>query len=168
MSAIKRTQEPFASAKPITNETKRPVPAYFWSRDGKYVLYIQDKGGDEKYNIYAVNPSESPAAGEDVPKARNLTDLKSVRVAIYELPKNEPDTIYIGLNDRDAAWHDLYRLTISTGERTLLRKNTDRLTGWVLTAKAAAPGDPIRRQWRYRSTSCRSGWIQEGLFMQCL
>jgi dipeptidyl aminopeptidase/acylaminoacyl peptidase len=132
---IKRTQEPFASAKPITNETKRPVPSYFWSRDGKYVLYVQDKGGDENYNIYAVNPSESPAAGEDVPKARNLTDLKAVRVFIYELPKNEPDTIYIGLNDRDASWHDLYRLTISTGERTLLRKNTDRLTGWVFDAK---------------------------------
>ncbi len=66
--------------------------AYFWSRDGKYVLYVQDKGGDENYNIYAVNPSESPAAGEDVPKARNLTDLKAVRVLIYELPKNEPDT----------------------------------------------------------------------------
>jgi dipeptidyl aminopeptidase/acylaminoacyl peptidase len=132
---IKRTQEPFASAKPITNETKRPVPSYFWSRDGKYVLYIQDKGGDENYNIYAVNPSESPAAGEDVPKTRNLTDLKAVRVFIYELPKNEPDSIYIGLNDRDASWHDLYRLTISTGERTLLRKNTDRLTGWVFDAK---------------------------------
>src|SRR5262249_20629585 len=62
-------------------------------------------------------------------------DLKGVRAFIYELPKNEPDTIYVGLNDRDAAWHDLYRLKISTGERTLLRKNTDRLTGWVFDQK---------------------------------
>jgi dipeptidyl aminopeptidase/acylaminoacyl peptidase len=132
---IKRTQEPFASAKPITNDMKRPIPTYFWSEDGKYVLYIQDKAGDENYNIYAVNPTDSPAAGQEVPPARNLTDVKGVRAFIYELPKSDPDTIYVGLNDRDPAWHDLYRLTISTGERTLLRKNTDRLTGWVFDVK---------------------------------
>ncbi len=46
-------------------------------------------------------------------------------------PKNDPDTIYVGLNDRDKAWHDLYKVKISTGERTLLRKNTDRVEAWV-------------------------------------
>ena len=29
--------------------------------------------------------------------------------------KIDPDVVYIGLNDRDKAWHDLYRLKISTG-----------------------------------------------------
>jgi dipeptidyl aminopeptidase/acylaminoacyl peptidase len=43
--------------------------------------------------------------------------------------------IYVGLNDRDQAWHDLYRVSISTGERTLLRQNTERLTGWVFDNK---------------------------------
>jgi hypothetical protein len=57
---VKRTNEPFESAKPITADTKRPIPAYFWSRDGKYILFVQDKAGDENYNVYAVNPSESP------------------------------------------------------------------------------------------------------------
>jgi hypothetical protein len=36
---VKRTTEPFASAKPITADTARPVDLYFWSRDGKYVLF---------------------------------------------------------------------------------------------------------------------------------
>jgi hypothetical protein len=49
---------------------------------------------------------------------------------LYELPKSDPDIAYIGLNDRDKAWHDLYKLRISTGEKTLLRKNTDRVVGW--------------------------------------
>jgi dipeptidyl aminopeptidase/acylaminoacyl peptidase len=35
------------------------------------------------------------------------------------------------LNDRDKAWHDLYRLKISTGEKTLLRKNTERIASWI-------------------------------------
>ena len=29
--------EPFSNAKPITTGTRRPIPGYFWSRDGKYL-----------------------------------------------------------------------------------------------------------------------------------
>src|SRR6185503_13984773 len=32
---VKKTSEPFTSAKPITADTKRPISGYFWSRDGK-------------------------------------------------------------------------------------------------------------------------------------
>ena len=132
---VKRTADPFASAKPITAETARPIPTYFWSRDGKYVLFVQDKGGDENYNVYAVNPAESPASGQAVPAARNLTEAKGVRAFIYSVPRSEPDALYVGLNDRDPAWHDLYKVKISTGERTLVRKNTDRVTAWVFDLK---------------------------------
>ena len=61
---VKKTAEPFDKAKPITADTKRPIPTYFWSRDGKYILYVQDKGGDENYNVYAVNPADAPASGQ--------------------------------------------------------------------------------------------------------
>src|SRR5215813_1188039 len=54
---VKKTGEPFANAKPLTADTKRPIPIYFWSRDGKYILFVQDKAGDENYNVYAVNPA---------------------------------------------------------------------------------------------------------------
>ena len=132
---VKRTQEPFTAAHPVTAETKRPIAGYFWSRDGKFILFAKDQGGDENFNVYAVDPAASPAPGQKVPAARNLTEAKAVRAAIYEVPKTDPDTIYVGLNDRDAAWHDLYKVKISTGERTLLRKNTERLTGWVFDVK---------------------------------
>lgn len=132
---VKRTAEPFSAAKPITADTARPVRSYFWSRDGKYVLFAQDKGGDENFNVYAVNPADSPSAGQDVPAARNLTDIKGVRAQIFSIPRSDPDAIYVGLNDRDAAWHDLYKVKISTGERTLVRKNTERITAWVFDLK---------------------------------
>ncbi len=132
---VKKTEEPFNSAKPVTAETKRPIPGYFWSRDGKYILFVQDMAGDENYNVYAVNPADAPAEGARVPSARNLTEAKAVRAVIYGIPKSSPDLIYVGLNDRDKAWHDLYEIKISSGARKLLRKNTDRVTAWYFDHK---------------------------------
>ncbi len=132
---VKRTSEPFSAARPITNDTKRPIPGYFWSRDGRAILFVQDQGGDENFNIFAVNPEDRPAAGQEVPAARNLTDAKGVAATIYAVPKSDPNTIFVGLNDRDPAWHDLYKVNIATGERTLVRKNTERITGWVFDQK---------------------------------
>src|ERR1041385_9405946 len=66
---VKKTSEPFSSAKPITADTSRPIPAYFWSRDGKYILFVQDQAGNENFNVYAVNPADAPASGNDVPTA---------------------------------------------------------------------------------------------------
>lgn len=130
---VKKFDEAFDAARPLTADVQRPVRSYFWSRDGKYILYAQDKGGDENFNIYSVDPSAPDAAGAGVPENRDLTNLKGVRVQIYSVPKTDPDVIYIGLNDRDPAWHDLYKMKLSTGERTLLRQNSpeDRITGWI-------------------------------------
>jgi dipeptidyl aminopeptidase/acylaminoacyl peptidase len=127
---VKGVDEPFTAARLLTAELKRPIPGYFWSRDSKYILYVKDNDGDENYNVYAVDPAAKPAAGSDAPASRDLTGLKGIRVQLVSVPKNDPDTIYIGLNDRDKAWHDLYKLKLSTGEKTLVRKNTERIVGW--------------------------------------
>jgi len=115
------------AARLLTTEPKRPIAGYAWSRDSKYILFAKDKDGDENFNVFAVDPGAKPADGMDAPTARDLTGLKGVRVMLVDGPKNDPDTIYIGLNDRDKAWHDLYKLKLSTGEKTLVRKNTDNL-----------------------------------------
>jgi dipeptidyl aminopeptidase/acylaminoacyl peptidase len=127
---VKLTHEPFSAARLLTAETKRPIFGFFWSHDSRYILFVKDNNGDENFNVWAVDVEEKPGPGELVPKARNLTDLKGVRAEIYELPKANPDVIYVGLNDRDPSWHDLYRLRISTGERELVFKNTERIVGW--------------------------------------
>ncbi len=128
---VKETSAPFASAHPLTADTARPVREYFWSRDGKYILFTQDKGGDENFNVYAVSPSAKPAAGADVPAARNLTNAQGVRAIIQNVPQSDPDAILVGINERDKAWHDLYRVKISTGERTLISENKDRYQGMI-------------------------------------
>ena len=132
---VKGVSEPFSASRLLTTETKRPVAGYMWTRDSKYIVFAKDHDGDENFNVYAVDPAAKPGAGQDAPPSRDLTGLKGVRVMLVEAPKTDSDILYIGLNDRDKAWHDLYKLKISTGEKTLVRKNTDRITGWSFDVK---------------------------------
>src|SRR5207237_7871548 len=104
---VKKTTEPFASARLLTTEKKRPIGSFFFSRDGKQILYTKDNDGDENFNLYTVDAAGSAPEGADAPPSRDLTGLQGVRVLIYSAPKSQPDIIYIGLNDRDKAWHDL-------------------------------------------------------------
>nr|WP_220338328.1 alpha/beta fold hydrolase [Wenzhouxiangella sediminis] len=128
---IKGIDEGFDEARPLTDDD-RPVPGYFWSRDGEYVLYVQDKGGDENYHVWAVEADAEPAGDAAVPSARNLTDIDGVRAQIYSVPKSTPGEIIVGLNDRDPALHDVYRVDIESGERELLIENTQNIAGWVV------------------------------------
>jgi len=127
---VKKASEPFSAARPVSAEAVRPVRGYFWSRDSKYLLYSQDAGGDENFNIYAIDPTLAADAKTGVPPTRALTDLKKVRTVIFAAPRSKPDILYIGLNDRDPRWHDLYELHLSTGEKTLIRKNTEQIASW--------------------------------------
>jgi dipeptidyl aminopeptidase/acylaminoacyl peptidase len=126
---VKTLEAAFEDAIPVTAVTERPIMGYFWSRDGRYLLYVMDKGGDENFNIYAVDPKE--AAPGVIPEARNITSREGVRAAIYHISRIDPDLMFVGMNDRDRAWHDLYSLKISTGELNLLRENNNRYTSWI-------------------------------------
>ena len=128
---VKKTGEPFSSGRLLTTETTRPIGSWMWSHDGNYIAYVKDHNGDENFNVYSIDPAAVAPAGADAPSSRDLTGLKGVRVQLLSTPKNDAGVFYIGLNDRDKAWHDLYRLSISTGERTLIRKNTERISGWI-------------------------------------
>jgi dipeptidyl aminopeptidase/acylaminoacyl peptidase len=127
---VKKFDEPFEKAKPVTADTLRPIGGYFWTYDSKYILYVQDKGGNENYNVYGVDPYASAEKATGVPAARNLTPMENVRAMIYNVSQKNPDVLWVGLNSRDQAWHDLYKLEISTGKLTLLKENKDRLTGF--------------------------------------
>lgn len=126
---VKKIDEAFEDARPVTAD-KRPVPGYFWSRDSKYILYVQDKDGNENYHVYAVDPSAPEEDSTGVPSALNLTPLEGVRAYIYAVPKNRPNEIIVGLNDRDPQYHDVYKVNIATGERELLITNTQGVAGY--------------------------------------
>src|SRR6056297_1048952 len=112
---VKKRGEPFEKAKPVTADD-RPVSGYFWSQDSRYILYVQDKGGNENFHVYAVDPKAKAQEESGVPPAKDLTPLEGVRAYIYSVPENTPDRILVGLNDRDPSYHDVYQVSISSGE----------------------------------------------------
>lgn len=127
---VKKRDEPFEKARPITADD-RAISGYFWSQDSRYILYVQDKEGEENFHVYAVDPTAEPVKNTGVPPARDLTPVEGVRARIYFVPENTPDTIIVGLNERDASFHDVYKVSISTGNRELICKNTQKIGGYI-------------------------------------
>lgn len=127
---VKGRDEPFDAARPVTADTVRPVRSYFWSQDARYVLYSQDRAGDENFRVYAVDPSAAPAPGSAAPPARDLTPFEAIQARIVSVPEATPNHILVAINDRDPRLHDVYRVDIRTGERELLRRNDENIVQW--------------------------------------
>ncbi|TWU35631.1 Prolyl endopeptidase [Novipirellula aureliae] len=126
---VKEFAEPFDQARPLT-DSERPLRGYTWTEDGKFILFVKDSGGDENMNLFAVDPAAKPEPGKETPPSRNLTPMEDVTAQTMHASQNNPDLLWIGLNDRDKAWHDLYQLEISTGDLKLVYQNDDRITGY--------------------------------------
>jgi hypothetical protein len=60
------------------------VPCFF---DWEYILYVQDVGGDESLNVYAIDPTLAADPKTGVPPTRAPTGLKGVRTVIFAVPK---------------------------------------------------------------------------------
>jgi len=102
-------------AKALTNERERPVRAYFWSPDSRQILFIQDKGGDENFLLYGVDVATA--------KQTTLTPFTKTRAQVVAISQRHKDRILVGLNNRDAKWHDVYSLSLKTGKLTLVQRN---------------------------------------------
>ena len=76
---VKNFSEPFSAARPVSAEVKRPIRGFFWSHDAKFILYVQDAGGDENFNVYAIDPTLAADPVASVPPTRALTNLQGVR-----------------------------------------------------------------------------------------
>ena len=116
---------------PITQSSK-PILTYFWTHDSRYILYAQDRDGDENDHLYRITVAD--ALPSKIPSATDLTPREGVKTLLYALPFDRADIALIGLNDRDPSLHDLYELEIPTGKLTLLYQNTDGILSWAIDA----------------------------------
>ncbi|MGH6815267.1 MAG: prolyl oligopeptidase family serine peptidase, partial [Hyphomicrobiaceae bacterium] len=96
----------------------------WWAYDARHLLYMQDTHGDENWHFYAVD-----LAADTV---RDLTPIAGVQAELQYLSRDRPGIVALRLNDRDARWHDLWRVEIATGERELVLKNTEEYAGFAL------------------------------------
>lgn len=104
-----------AAAKPVTQEKRRPIMKYFWARNGDYLLYMQDQGGNENFHLYAVDLATN--------STRDLTPFNNVRAEVIADSYERPDEVLVGLNNRDSRWHDVWLVNVVSGESKLVLKN---------------------------------------------
>jgi dipeptidyl aminopeptidase/acylaminoacyl peptidase len=116
-----------ARARPLTHQTDRPIFTHWFARTNAHVLFHKDKDGDENFNLWCV--------GIDGTAARNLTPYRDTLAIVLSMHHEDPHVIAVGMNDRDARWHDVYIVDIRTGERQLVYANTDEIASFVLDSR---------------------------------
>ena len=108
----------------VTTDTLRSIGGYFWK--GDRIVYAQDIGGDENFQLFSVTP--------DGASVKALTPFKGVRTDIVdnlsEIAGKEKQLIVM-INKRNPEYFDPYELNIETGELKLLYDNKDNLESWT-------------------------------------
>ena len=112
-----------STASPVTNDTYRGIPSYGWTYASDRILYPQDQAGDENWRVYGVDLD----TGETI----DLTPIEGVQARVQAFSPNFPDEAIVALNDRIPQLHDLYRVNIETGERTLVLENPGFVTFFI-------------------------------------
>ena len=105
-----------ADAKPVTDEKTRGIRQYFWAQNGEFVLYIQDKGGDENFHLYAVDADKGGAA-------KDLTPFDGIQARMLMRSFKHPDEVLVGINNRSKEDHDVWRIHVKTGKSELVQQN---------------------------------------------
>jgi len=111
-----------AELKQVTKDEKRGIRNYGWTYDNRKILYIQDKDGDENWHLYSVTL--------DTGETKDMTPFQGVRAQNLILDRKYPDKAYIGLNKRNPAVFDMYRLDLNTGTLEVAAENPGDVSGW--------------------------------------
>lgn len=147
------SQSPQA-ARPITHEGSRGVQNTAWA-GGRFV-YAKDALGDEDWHLWSVNPDGSDP--------KDLTPIPGVSATVVGNSPVHPGVLLVGLNDREPALHDVWRIDAHTGERTLVLMNEGE-AGFIvdreLTVRASVTMSPDGSlRWELRHGAERASWFE--------
>jgi dipeptidyl aminopeptidase/acylaminoacyl peptidase len=121
-----------SQARAMTSEKLRPIRSYFWAPNSQQILYVNDKGGDENFLLYGVNVKSGVE--------RKLTPFEKTRVQVVGISPLVPGRILVGLNNRDAKWHDVHSLDLATGKLTPVLINTGGYSSFLADQKLMVRG----------------------------
>jgi len=131
----------------VSGATERDISGYFWANNNR-IGFIQDIGGDENFNLYAVNI--------DGTEEKALTPFEKVQVQVVDEMENDEDHILISMNKRDARVFDVYRIDINSGELEMIAQNPGNITGWMTdhdgNLRIAVTTDGVNTSVLYRDT----------------
>ncbi len=106
----------------VTKDRKRGIRSYFWAQNNEQILYIQDKGGDENWHLYAVDLKSN--------EEKDLTPFENVQARVEAVEQKFPNEILVSINQRNPQLHDVYRADLSTGKLTMIAQNDEGFIGW--------------------------------------
>jgi dipeptidyl aminopeptidase/acylaminoacyl peptidase len=141
------------AAEPVTRTKGRPINWQDWSADGRFLMFLNDETGDENHHLFVVDPTTHAM--------RDLTPLANISAQLSLWSLDAPGDVAVKINDRDARWHDIYRIDLATGQRSLIWENTDELLDirldWQLRARHARGNAPDggSKLWRIEGTTLR-------------
>ena len=103
----------------LQSNDRQSAPAF--THDGREIVYMQDKGGDELYDLYAV-----PTAGGDPRNITNTDHTSEVR------PLFSPDgtTLALGSKEKSTAYTNVAVMAWPSGAIRLLTHETDPQASW--------------------------------------
>jgi acylaminoacyl-peptidase len=141
------------AGEPVTRTQGRPINWQDWSADGRFLMFLNDETGDENHHLFVVDPVKHAV--------RDLTPIADISAQLSLWSRDAPGDVVVGINDRDARWHDLYRIDLATGQRTLIWENTQELLNialdWQLRPRHARSNAPDggSRMWRVEGTTLK-------------
>jgi len=131
----------------ITNSTERDIVGYFWANNSR-IAYIQDREGDENWNLYAVNIDGS--------EEKQLTPFEKVQVRLVDELEEDEEHMLISMNKRNPRIFDVYRINIISGEMEMVAQNPGNIMGWQTDhygkLRVAVTSDGINSSLLYRDT----------------
>jgi dipeptidyl aminopeptidase/acylaminoacyl peptidase len=108
----------------VTHDHRRGIAGYQWTDDPRWLLYTQDRDGDENLHLYRVDLDDPGADAVD------LTPSDGVRVLQASQPGGRPGTVFVTLNLRRRELFDVHSITIATGQTTVVAENPGHLAQW--------------------------------------
>lgn len=111
----------------ITSASRRNIDTFYWSSDGRYLLFHQDTDGDENWHLHRADPNRPDKPAVD------LTPYDGVRLLDAQLALDQPGTAFVALNMRRPELADFYELDLATGRLTLVAENSGDVVSWMRT-----------------------------------
>ncbi|WAC57135.1 alpha/beta hydrolase family protein [Gordonia sp. SL306] len=109
----------------VSADETRSVRNHRWTDDPRWLLYLQDTGGDENWHVFRVD-LEAPGA-----PTVDLTPHPGARAVGLEPAPGRPGVMTLLLNARDVSVFDLYEIHVASGELTLVAEGPGVGKAWV-------------------------------------
>ena len=107
----------------ITLDAKAGIFQYRWSADGRFLLYLKDREGDENFHLFGLELKTG--------LERDYTPFSGLKAQNLLVSPDAPGEVLIGLNPRDRTLFDMCRVNLDSGALELDTANPGDVRWWL-------------------------------------